>query len=223
MSMVAFQLSSRADAPITGGISIVGFLAANGPLETATAFIGFNAVEAGSATGSYSSVPNHTTVRLNPFAFDSQPSSPFRMWAFTNSGKIYTFDMTSVSIFSQGSGPAGTAYLNLIGAGMGHVTGFADTPESFVLAANRSFGGLTSFSVSFGAQPVPQLAIFLTSSNSIAIYWPTNSPGYFLQQNTNLTTTNWVSVTNSVTILDTNNQVVVSSPAGIYFYRLLHP
>jgi hypothetical protein len=30
-------------------------------------------------------------------------------------------------------------------------------------------------------------------------------------------------VTNSVAVLGTNNQVMVSSPAGIYFYRLRHP
>jgi len=53
--------------------------------------------------------------------------------------------------------------------------------------------------------------------------WPTNSAGFVLQQIASLGSTNWANVTNSITVMGTNNQVVVSNPAGVRFFRLMRP
>jgi hypothetical protein len=69
----------------------------------------------------------------------------------------------------------------------------------------------------------PALTVQSTATNSVVLTWPSPSTGYFLQQNTNLTTTNW-NFNAQVPIDDgTNKNVVVMSPVGNMFYRLYHP
>ena len=69
-----------------------------------------------------------------------------------------------------------------------------------------------------------QLNIALTSSNALLASWPFMSTSYVLQQNFDLTTTNWTDVTNSPVLNLTNlqNQVTVSPTNNAGFYRLKH-
>ena len=69
----------------------------------------------------------------------------------------------------------------------------------------------------------PTLRIFLTTTNTAIIAWPAPSTGYALQSNTNLSTTNWANVTNTVNVVGNENQVIVSPPAGNRYFRLNHP
>lgn len=57
------------------------------------------------------------------------------------------------------------------------------------------------------------------SGNQLYLSWFTNTVGFTLQQSTDLTSTNWVDITNNITITNWFNQVVVS-PSGSSFYRL---
>ena len=66
----------------------------------------------------------------------------------------------------------------------------------------------------------PLLRISLTSTNTALVYWPFPSTGFTLQQNTNLNTTNWVGVTETVTNNGAINFIIVNPPAGNRFYRL---
>ena len=66
----------------------------------------------------------------------------------------------------------------------------------------------------------PLLSILLTSANTVAISWPAPSPGFALQHKSSLSSTNWVNVTNTPTVANGRNQVLVSPPAGTQFYRL---
>jgi hypothetical protein len=70
---------------------------------------------------------------------------------------------------------------------------------------------------------VPRLSISLTQTNTALLSWPTNSVGFALQQNSDLTTTNWVNVTNSISLAGTNNQVIAEPFDGCNFFRLVHP
>ena len=65
----------------------------------------------------------------------------------------------------------------------------------------------------------PQLSIAF-SSNSITVSWPGYFTGFALQQNSDLTTTNWVFVTNSPIIVGGSNQVTLS-PTDNQFFRLI--
>ncbi len=69
----------------------------------------------------------------------------------------------------------------------------------------------------------PVLTIMLTSTNTAMVYWPSPSTGFNLQQNTNLATTNWVAVTNTVTDNGTIRFIIVNPPTGNRFYRLFKP
>ena len=69
----------------------------------------------------------------------------------------------------------------------------------------------------------PPLSIQHTPTNAVVISWPAPSTGFNLQQNTNVSSTNWVNVTNTPIITDGLKQVIVSPPAGTRFYRLKYP
>jgi hypothetical protein len=69
----------------------------------------------------------------------------------------------------------------------------------------------------------PYLTIQLTNVSSVALSWLAPSNAFRLQQNPNVTTTNWANVTNSVSVTNSQNQVIVSPAAGNKFYRLANP
>jgi hypothetical protein len=66
----------------------------------------------------------------------------------------------------------------------------------------------------------PDLTIEWVSQSSVLLAWPAPSNGFMLQQNTNLTTTNWVAVTNSPVVVNGEKQVTVSPLVGSRYYRL---
>ena len=83
-------------------------------------------------------------------------------------------------------------------------------------------GGFWSLVAAVQTPGSPLLSIFLTSTNTVVVFWPSPSTGFTLQQNSDLTTTNWVAgpapIDNGV-----NKFVIVSPPAGNSFYRLIYP
>jgi|ERR1017187_2930891 hypothetical protein len=69
----------------------------------------------------------------------------------------------------------------------------------------------------------PVLSIKLTTTNTAMVYWTSPSTGYSLQVNTNLSTTNWVTPSESVTDNGTIKYIIVNPPTGNRFYRLKNP
>jgi hypothetical protein len=71
----------------------------------------------------------------------------------------------------------------------------------------------------------PALSIALTATNTVAVYWPSPSTGYVLQQNTNsaISSISWSNVTTTPTDDGTYKTVVVAPPTGNRFYRLFKP
>ena len=70
-------------------------------------------------------------------------------------------------------------------------------------------------------EPVPPgLTIELVSPSSVLVGWPAPSDGFVLQQNTDLTTTNWVAVTIPPVVANGEMQVTVSPLVGNRYYRL---
>jgi len=65
---------------------------------------------------------------------------------------------------------------------------------------------------------------FLTITNTAVVAWPAPSTGFTLQRNTNLLVTfGWVDATNTVNVVGSENQIIVSPPNGNRFYRLHLP
>jgi streptogramin lyase len=67
------------------------------------------------------------------------------------------------------------------------------------------------------------LTILLTPTNTVVVAWPSPSPGYVLQHNSACIQTNWVNTTNTVNVVNGQNQVLISPPTEKCFYRLFHP
>jgi len=69
------------------------------------------------------------------------------------------------------------------------------------------------------SQPAPVLSI-THSGGGMVVSWPAAFTGFVLQENSDLSTTNWVDVTDPVNKVGEQNQVLISSPADNNFYRL---
>jgi subtilisin family serine protease len=66
----------------------------------------------------------------------------------------------------------------------------------------------------------PTLHIVCTEINSVLLFWPTQAVDFTLQSIADLGTTNWVNVTNTPGIADTNYMVEVQPLAAPAFFRL---
>jgi len=69
----------------------------------------------------------------------------------------------------------------------------------------------------------PYLTIQITNVNSVALSWLAPSNAFRLEQKPDVTTTSWAMVTNSVSVTNSQNQVIVSPAAGNRFYQLVNP
>jgi len=70
----------------------------------------------------------------------------------------------------------------------------------------------------------PLLTITLNPQLSmVTVSWPSASPGFTLQQNADLNTTNWTPAPQVASDNGTNKFIIVNPPAGNRFYRLFKP
>lgn len=67
---------------------------------------------------------------------------------------------------------------------------------------------------------LPLLSITKSPTNSVLISWPSPSTGFVLQQNSNLSGTNWTTVPQTPVDNGTNVTVTISPPTGTWFFRL---
>ena len=113
-------------------------------------------------------------------------------------------------------------YQGRLNDGANPANGIYDASSQPMTGGNFSLtGGFWSlFAVETPAAPV--LAVRLTETNSVIVSWPAPSTGYDLQHNSDLNTMNWSNVSTSPMTVGAEKQVVVTSPVGSQFYRLLH-
>ena len=69
--------------------------------------------------------------------------------------------------------------------------------------------------------PAP-LSIALSNAN-VAVSWPSPPGSFGLEQNTDLTTTNWTIVTNMPAVVNGQNQVLLPAQSSNQFFRLQYP
>ena len=84
---------------------------------------------------------------------------------------------------------------------------------SFVAAGNRSL--VANFS--------PRLSIGISGPDTLGLAWRASANGYVLQQKGALDAGVWGGVTNPITVVGLQKQVLISPLAGPAFYRLFHP
>jgi hypothetical protein len=99
--------------------------------------------------------------------------------------------------------------------------GQPDANQQAMTGGNYSLvGGFWSL-IAVQTPGAPLLSIFHTTTNSVAVSWPSSSTGWSLQQNTNdVSSVNWSNVTTGVTDDGTTKTLIVNPPAGNRFYRL---
>ena len=73
------------------------------------------------------------------------------------------------------------------------------------------------------APGAPVLKIFLTTTNTVVISWPSPSLGWGLQETTTLSPASWVAPLESINDNSIERFIVVDPPAGNRFYRLSKP
>jgi GH25 family lysozyme M1 (1,4-beta-N-acetylmuramidase) len=69
----------------------------------------------------------------------------------------------------------------------------------------------------------PGLNIAPNGGGVVSVTWSTYATGFLLQQNANLDTTNWVSVTNKPNVVSNQEQVILGTSNNPTFFRLFHP
>ena len=69
----------------------------------------------------------------------------------------------------------------------------------------------------------PLISILLTNGTTALVYWPSPSTGFELLQNTNVTTTNWVTPPEPIADNGTIKYIIVHPPTGNRFFRLRSP
>jgi hypothetical protein len=69
----------------------------------------------------------------------------------------------------------------------------------------------------------PPLKVFLTASNTAVISWPSSATDFVLQQNGNLSSSNWVTVGEVLNVDGTNRFIILNPQPGNRFYRLFKP
>ncbi len=85
-------------------------------------------------------------------------------------------------------------------------------------------GGFWGLIAAVQTPGAPSLTIARTTTNTVAILWPSPSTGWTLQQSTNgMVSANWSNVITAATDDGTSKTVIVNPPTGNRYYRLFKP
>ena len=139
-------------------------------------------------------------------------------------GQLYSFNGATL-----GAGPASTSFL--IGSVSFRLLASTNSgsPSLTVGFFNTGVDGLFDnagnpitpvFQPGVVLASPPRISVLRTSANGVLVSWSTNSPGFVLQQNSALGTTNWTPVTDPPIEVGENWQVLISPLVGQGFYRL---
>ena len=85
---------------------------------------------------------------------------------------------------------------------------------------NSVVGGFWSF-IAVPTLGAPPLTIRGTTTNAVLVMWPSPSPGFALQQNSDLNTTNWLPVLPAPVDNGTTKTVIITPASGRKFFRLV--
>ena len=102
--------------------------------------------------------------------------------------------------------------------------GFASwTDNGTVVSTSASYTFTNIVNRSLVANFGPKLAYWPAQSHTLVISWLTNFSGCVLQQISDLRSTNWTGVTNTVNVVGTNYQANIPMTNGTHFFRLKQP
>ncbi len=146
----------------------------------------------------------------------------------TNAALFLSVTVSATSLFAQSysidwytvDGGGGTST-----GGVYSVTGTIGQPDADAMSGGNYtvVGGFWGTVAVVQIPGAPLLSVFRTTTNTVAVTWPSPSTGWSLQQNTNsVSSVNWSNVTTTIQDDGTIKTLIVNPPAGNRFYRLMH-
>ncbi len=131
------------------------------------------------------------------------------------SAQSYSIDWFTV----DGGGGTSTGGVYSVSGTIGQPDAGAMSGGNYTLA-----GGFWGIIAAVQTPGAPLLSILRTSTNTVAVSWPSPSTGWTLQQNTNnVSSKNWSNVTATLQDDGTTKMLIVDPPVGNRFYRLEQP
>ena len=103
------------------------------------------------------------------------------------------------------------------------LTGTIGQPDASGTMTGGNFavsGGFWSLIAAVQVTGAPTLTITVTGPGTALVSWSSTFGGYNLQQNSVLSSPGWTPVTNTVSVVNGESQVSVSTKPGNNFYRL---
>jgi hypothetical protein len=111
--------------------------------------------------------------------------------------------------------------------GVYSVSGTIGQPDAGPTMSGGNFnvdGGFWGIIAAVQTPGAPLLSIARTTTNTVAVSWPSPSTGWTLQQNTNgIATVNWSNAPGTIQDDGTTKTLIVNPPAGNRFFRLVRP
>ena len=138
-------------------------------------------------------------------------------------------DSTLTVLTNNGSGGFGSHATLTVGSIAGSYPQFVVVADvngdglPDLVSANYNDNSLSVLLNGAGAPGSPSLTISLTNSHTVVISWPSPSDGFGLQQNSNLSTMNWLDFSGTVTTNGTTKSATISPATNNLFFRLRHP
>ena len=133
--------------------------------------------------------------------------------ALTAGAQSYSIDWFTI----DGGGGTSTG-------GVYQVSGTVGQPDTGPTMSGGNYsvdGGFWSIIAAVQTPGAPPLSIARTTTNTVAVSWPSPSTGFTLQQNTNgVALVNWSNVTATIQDDGTTKTLIVNPPSGHRFYRL---
>jgi hypothetical protein len=103
------------------------------------------------------------------------------------------------------------------------------TPPGQYFGSVTIQGGTNIFAATDLASPIFEVSLppaalgIAPSGTNVVLSWASPPGGFELQRNSNLTTTNWLTVTNIPTVTNGQNQVTLSQSNTSQFFRIKYP
>ena len=111
--------------------------------------------------------------------------------------------------------------------GVYQVSGTVGQPDAGPTMSGGNFtldGGFWSIIAAVQTPGAPLLSIARTTTNTVAVFWPSPSTGFALQQNTNsVASVNWSNVVTAPLDDGATKTVIVNPATGNRYFRLFKP
>jgi hypothetical protein len=171
-------------------------------------------------TGGYGSFVTNGLFTGNNYVTSAVTPDGLLGMAYLPQGGTITVAMTKLqnSIIARWFDPSTNTFTAIAGSP------FSNTgSQSFTPPGNNSAGDPDWVLVLEPIIGPPTLGFSLTTTNTVVVTWPAAWLNYTLQQNSDLTTTNWINATNVIMVVGSECQTVISPLGDQQYYRLKHP